>query len=122
MAEKSFSKSIEELAISLEKVRREMALFVVQRIAIRCTRFKIGKTGVALEERIAQPDYNGVYEHIEELYKSSDKSQVDEMEAILIDRFSIFPKCDNKKDGDASISDTMQDNALEYRVYIVWSE
>lgn len=122
MAEQSFSKSLEELAISFEKVRRELAFNIVQQIVNRCSRFKIGKTGESPEERLSQPDYCGVYQHIEKLYRSSDKSQVDEMEASLIDRFSIFPHCDNVRGGIESMSDRMREDALEYCVYIVWND
>ena len=49
------------------------------------------------------------------------KSDVDDMESYLIDKYINHPKCDNKKDGEASNHDTMAENAGSYQVYVVWN-
>lgn len=86
-----------------------------------CKIFKIGKTGESLNDRRNQPDYSGTYDHIEEVYQSSSKDEVSEMEAYLIDEFEHYERCMNKKDGDDSMNDTMADASV-YRVYVVWKE
>lgn len=93
----------------------------VSTVVPMCKKFKIGKTGESLEDRKNQPDYSGTYDHIEEVYQSSSKDKVSEMEAYLIDEFEHLDKCMNKKDGDDSLKDTMADASV-YRAYVVWKE
>ena len=39
-------------------------------IISHCSMFKIGKTGKLLSQRFDEPDYNGVYEKIDYVYRS----------------------------------------------------
>ena len=66
-----------------------------------------------------QPDYNDVYTHIVSVFTGT-KEDVDDMESYLINKYISHPKCDNKKDGDASNNDTMSEDAEGYHVYVVW--
>ena len=95
------------------------AIAKIDAIISECASFKIGKTGERLLDRLNQPDYNDVYTHIVSVFAGT-KEDVDGMESNLIDKFINHPKCDNKKDGDASNNDTMAEEADGYRVYVVW--
>lgn len=103
----------------VKDLRMVNAIDRINEIIPKCKSFKIGKSGEKLLDRLNQPDYNGYYTHIEKVFVGT-KEEVDEAEAFLIDRYIGHPKCDNKKDGDASIYDTMADDADEYYVYVVW--
>lgn len=92
----------------------------INEIIPKCRSFKIGKSGEKLSDRLKQPDYTGDYTKIEKVYVGT-KEEVDEVEAFLIDRYINHPKCDNKKDGDASNNDTMAEDAEEFFVYIVYN-
>ena len=81
--------------------------------------FKIGKSGMTAEERFNEPDYNGEYDGIVEVYESTSADNVSKMEASLIDCFKNNEKCDNVKDGDSSVNDTMATSS-EYIVYVVY--
>lgn len=81
--------------------------------------FKIGKSGMTAEERFSEPDYNGEYDGIVEVYASSSADNISRMEASLIECFKNHEKCDNIKDGDSSASDTMASSS-EYIVYVVY--
>ena len=81
--------------------------------------FKIGKSGMTAEERFSEPDYNGEYDGIVEVYASSSADNVSRMEASLIECFKNYEKCDNIKDGDSSVNDTMASSS-EYIVYVVY--
>ena len=122
MADKSYSDMLREFAERINAILKAFAEQKVRNIIENCANFKIGKTGETLEERHSQPDYAGEYEHITEIYKSQTKSAVDDMESFLISRFILNSKCDNLKSGRDSNSDTMKDNASEYRVYLVWND
>lgn len=88
-------------------------------IAENAQSFKIGKTGIGLDERLAEPDYDGVYKHIVALVRDSNPDVISDYESALIDRFLENEKCDNKKDGEQSENDTMA-KANAYYVYLVW--
>lgn len=94
------------------------AIAKIDAIISECASFKIGKTGERLLDRLNQPDYNDVYIHIVSVFTGT-KEDVDDMESYLIDKFINHPKCDNKKDGDASNNDTMAEDADGYHVYVV---
>lgn len=94
------------------------AMVKIDAIISECKSFKIGKTGEALLDRLNQPDYNDVYTHIVSVFTGA-KKDVDDMESYLINKYISHPKCDNKKDGDASNNDTMSEDAEGYSVYIV---
>lgn len=96
------------------------AVVAVNLIAQNCTSFKIGKTGQTLEDRKNQSDYSDAYEKIGKVFVSSSKDEVSKMEAYLIDKYKNHPKCDNEKDGEASVHDTMTEKTNEYMVYVVW--
>ena len=81
--------------------------------------FKIGKSGKSAEERFSEPDYNGEYDGIVEVYASQSADNVSQMEASLIEYFKNHEKCDNIKDGDSSVNDTMASSS-EYIVYVVY--
>ncbi len=122
MADKSYNDMLREAAERINAILKAFAEQKVRNIIETCANFKIGKTGEPLEERRSQSDYAREYEHITEIYKSQNKSAVDDMESFLISKFLLNSKCDNLKSGRASNNDTMRDNASEYRVYIVWNE
>ena len=81
--------------------------------------FKIGKSSKSVEERFSEPDYNGEYDGIVEVYASSSAVNVSRMEASLINYFMDNKKCDNKKDGISSVNDAMASSS-EYIVYVVY--
>ena len=83
--------------------------------------FKIGKSGMTAEERFSEPDYNGEYDGIEVVYESPSSDNVSRMEASLINFFKNHEKCDNIKDGEGSVNDTMADSD-NYIVYVVYKE
>ena len=90
----------------------------VETIEANCSHFKVGKAGEKLDDRLNQPDYNDTYSNIEEIFSTPYKEKASAMEAYLIDEFISHHKCDNKKDGDESINDTMADSDTYY-VYVV---
>ena len=92
----------------------------IDEVIDKCTSFKIGKTGMTLEERGNLPDYANKYRWIQEVFASKDPNEVSQMEAHLINTYINWACCDNKKDGAASIYDHMSDDATKYYVYIVW--
>ena len=106
--------------IKFAQSQRE-AIAKIDAIISECTSFKIGKTGETLLDRLNQPDYNDVYTHISSVYDGN-QEDVDDMESYLINKYISHPKCDNKKDGDASNNDTMSEDAEEYHVYVVWNK
>ena len=122
MAEKTIEDAIHEAREAIQGLRRGVALSRARSVVDNCSNFKIGKTGETLAERFAQPDYNGVYQHIDTLYSSDFKIDVDDMERDLLLKYITHPKCDNMKDGLTSHSDTMRDGAEKYQVYIVWND
>ena len=92
----------------------------IEEVIDKCTSFKIGKTGMTLEERGNSSDYASKYKWIQEVFASKDTTEVSQMEAHLINTYINWACCDNKKDGAASIYDHMSDDATKYYVYIVW--
>ncbi len=122
MAEKSIGDTIRDASEAIRGLLRGIALSKARSIVEKCSNFKIGKTGETLEERFAQPDYYGVYQHIDTLYSSVFQVDVDDMERDLLLKYITHPKCDNMKDGLTSHSDTMRDGAEKYQVYIVWND
>ena len=92
----------------------------IEEVIDKCTSFKIGKTGMTLEERGNSPDYANKYRWIQEVFVSKDPNEVSQMEAHLINHYINYSKCDNEKDGVSSIHDEMKDGADKYYVYIVW--
>ena len=93
----------------------------IQGLAENWSSFKIGKSGVTAEERFSEPDYNGIYNDIMVVYESSSADNVSKMEASLIDFFKDNEKCENIKDGDGSVKDTMVPSK-EYIVYVVYKQ
>lgn len=91
----------------------------LNQVVDKCRSFKIGKTSLDLEDRRNEPDYIDTYSNIASLYKSGNKILVSVAESQLIDSFIDHPKCDNTKDGDESLNDSMGDGDV-YQVYIVW--
>ena len=92
----------------------------IEEVIDKCTSFKIGKTGMTLEERGNSPDYANKYRWIQEVFASKDPNEVSQMETHLINTYINWARCDNEKDGAASIYDHMSDDATKYYVYIVW--
>ena len=105
--------------IKFAQSQRE-AIAKIDAIISECTSFKIGKTGQTLLDRLIQPDYNDIYTRITSVFDGN-QEDVNNMESYLINKYINHPKCDNKKDGDASNNDTMKKNADEYFVYIVYN-
>lgn len=92
----------------------------INEVIDKCTSFKIGKTGMTLEERGNSSDYASKYKWIQEVFASKDPNEVSQMEAHLINHYINYSKCDNEKNGVSSIHDEMKDGAEKYYVYIVW--
>jgi hypothetical protein len=92
----------------------------IEEVIDKCTSFKIGKTGMTLEERGNSSDYASKYKWIQEVFASKDPTEVSQMEAHLINHYINYSKCDNEKNGVSSIHDEMKDGADKYYVYIVW--
>ena len=93
------------------------AKLAISSLANRVKNFKIGKTGMSIENRFSEPDYNGVYDDIDSVYSSDDFDFVSRMEADLIEEFKDNMKCDNIRTTD---QDDMTDSE-EYFVYVVWN-
>lgn len=89
-------------------------------IAHQSKSFKIGKTGMEIKERLNEPDYRLFYNHIESVYDTNSAVEASKAESYLIDKYINNPKCDNDKDGDHSMNDTMADDGDSYHVYFVW--
>ncbi|MBQ2540456.1 MAG: hypothetical protein II551_02280, partial [Paludibacteraceae bacterium] len=84
MADKNYADIMHDAAIAIQGFLRGMAFSRVREIANTCSIFKIGKTGETIEERKNQSDYRDKYEHIKEVYSSTDPHLVDNVEAELI--------------------------------------
>lgn len=95
------------------------AIRLVNAIIPDCTSFKIGKTGQDVEDRRKEPDYQDLYPNIKWLISTPWVDAAGRMEAALIDAFIDNSRCDNIKDGEASVNDNMAE-AERYFVYIVW--
>ena len=91
-----------------------------QIIANHAKKFKIGKTGKNLQERLNEPDYKLYYDKIESVLDTDSADEASKAEAYLIDKYIDKPNCDNEKDGAHSISDTMARDGDTYHVYFVW--
>lgn len=103
----------------------------IQEIAAKCSRFKIGKTGQNLSDRL-NSEYKNRYDRIEFVHKSSDSAEIDELEKSLIRHFKenwvselkrkvhklltgkTIPMCDNDAVGGGKM-----DNSDTYYVYVV---
>ena len=92
----------------------------IEEVIDKCTSFKIGKTGMTLEERGSSLDYANKYRWIQEVFASKDPNEVSQMEAHLINNYINYSKCDNEKNSVSSIHDEMKDGAERYYVYLVW--
>lgn len=103
--------------LAFSKLQKEAIAKVEAKIP-SCTSFKIGKTGNSLLDRLS--NYGGEYNNISPVFVGP-KSDVDDMESLLIDKYINHPKCDNKKDGEESNNDTMAEGAEKYQVYVVWN-
>ena len=97
--------------------KRAAAQHEVNKLIVGCEAFKIGKTGQTRDERLSE--YGDEYTNMEFVYTGS-REQVDAMEYILIEYFSLHHKCENIKDGLKSNHDNMKEGAPEYHVYVVW--
>lgn len=83
---------------------------------LTCKHFKIGKTGMSLEERLKNSDYNGIYSHITELHSSSNIEEISRLERDLIFRFQNDSRCDNVR---TTNKDEMRESG-KYILYLVW--
>lgn len=105
-------------AFNLARKKRETdSCDIIKESVGVCTNFKIGKTGQKLEDRFKE--YKNEYDDIIEVYSSSEKAWVDNLEEMLITYFqkekNYSSKCDNKQGGggnDMGISG-------KYYIYIV---
>lgn len=93
------------------------AEYEVNKCIVGCKAFKIGKTGQTRDERLTE--YGDEYTNMEFVYSGS-REEVDDMESILIEYYSLHHKCENIKDGLKSNTDKMKEEASEYHVYVVW--
>ena len=87
----------------------------IEQIAQKATRFKIGETGLSLNQRLKA--YNKTYQKILPITRSVHRDKIDAIEAKLIAHFINHPKCDNLNTGSAG---EMTESAL-YRIYVVFN-
>ena len=110
---------------------KNAAVKEIQDIASNYSHFKIGKTGQSLSDRF-DSEYKNKYDRIEPVRKSSDSTEIDELEKYLISRFKenwvseltrkvhklltgkTMPKCDNDAVGGGEM-----DNSDTCYVYVV---
>lgn len=90
----------------------------IDSIISKCNKFKIGKTGQTLFERLN--GYNGAYDKIESIYSSKHKSFIDNMEVLLLEKYNSHSKCDNQR-VEESENDPMTSKNHFYHVYIVYT-
>lgn len=82
-----------------------------------CRNFKIGITGIGLEERLKQPDYRDTYSNIKKLYSSEKHQTISRLERDLVSKYKNDPKYDNSTTIDR---DTLK-NSSKYILYLVWN-
>lgn len=105
---------------SIEDKPFDVAKSKLEELITNCSKYKIGKTGQTLEERLSQYKSNGEdFKRIEELYKSESSDIVSKLESDLIDNYINDDKCENIKDGGHSISDHMDIENKVYYAYVV---
>lgn len=105
---------------SFDKRPFDVAKSKLEELIANCSKYKIGKTGQALEERFSKYQGKGEdFERIEELYKSKSFDIVSKLESDLIDDYINDDKCKNIKDGEHSINDHIDSEAEVYFVYVV---
>ena len=113
-------KQIDNMPVnSVFEGQRRVAKQMVSVLIRNAKSFKIGKTGMSLEERFGQEDYANTYTNIAPIVKDSNPETISMYESKLIDSFINDPKCDNRKDGTRSEGDQMA-NSDFYYVYVVW--
>lgn len=119
--EKTYADLVTEMAASAKRLLQNMAWSKVAEVAVKCSTFKIGKTGEELSARFGKEDYRDKFSHIKAVYSSKSSGLVDEMEVFLIQRAKLFSNCQNIKDA-SSLHDAMVENADMYYVYMVWND
>lgn len=87
---------------------------LIQGISERFTNFKIGKTGLSLEDRLQ--DYGDEFKRITEVCNSTNRSKIDELEKDLIEFAKKFRNNENDQGGGGAMT-----KSFCYRVYIVWN-
>lgn len=96
----------------------EEVVTMVEAIGQRVKRFKIGKTGQALEERF-DSEYSELYDNIRQICASDDKKAIDDLERRLIVYFTTRSpsrnKCDNDQEGGGEMG-----KAEKYLIYVVY--
>jgi hypothetical protein len=107
----SFNETYNDIKVKTDCINR------IKKIVVRCSKFKIGKTGQDIHERF-DAKYKDDYERIEAVYSSTSKTVIDDLEEWLIEYFQTLEKysrkCDNKAvgGGDMDFSDN-------YTLYVV---
>jgi len=89
----------------------------IKRCRVIASKFKIGKTGQALGERLLAEDYAELYDAIDELHCSSDSDEIDELEKYLIKQVKGLSNCDNEQEGGGKMTRSKQ-----YCVYLVYKK
>lgn len=92
----------------------------IRKIASKCDRFKIGETGQTLEQRFSDPEYSSNYDTISSIYKSQDKTLIDNLEEKLIEyAMRYYPtKCDNRSPKSHGMT-TDKKEPIHYSIYMV---
>ncbi len=72
----------------------------IDNIALKGSRFKIGKTGQTLNEKF-DSEYQKEYTHIHELLSSNDAGLIERLEGHFIEKYKEHPKNDNEIEGSA---------------------
>jgi len=113
MGKKLDFKKIREFSYQITKLTIENSIIIP---LLTCKHFKIGKTGMSLQERLNEPDYNGTYSYIKKLHSSSSITEISRLERDLILRFMNDYRCDNVRTTD---KDEMRESG-KYILYLVW--
>ncbi len=90
----------------------------IKNIIANYSRFKIGKTGQNLNDRF-KSEYKNDYDEIIEVFKSSNKNEVDSLEVYLINYIKNMKEYSSKCDNERLGSGEMGTKSKAYYVYVV---
>ena len=88
----------------------------IKSLALKSSKFKIGKTGMLLKKRLAlYPNFS----KIEQICWSKDEKTIEELESEMNTHFSNWKSNVNKKEGSAG---EMAKDSEKYILYVVYVE
>ena len=107
----SFNETYDDIRVKTDCIKK------IEEIVKGCSHFKIGKTGRDIHDRF-DTEYRDDYERIEEVYSSTSKTLIDDLEKWLKEYFQTLEKyshkCDNKAVGGGDM-----DSSYNYTLYVV---